>query len=188
MTFLRIAGACLALSLGSAALAGPLKLEPANPQPGSVKKGLAVAYAFPEDVKTLSQADQALKKAKPGKPLAGLDYWDTEEGQETLTSGQAQKVAARISGYVRFDAPGVYTIDFLSNDGLRAFIGGQKVAVIDERTPCEPGPAVEVEVPQAGWYPLQAVYFQRFGTACLHMRAAPAGSAPDWMPDSAFGH
>lgn len=187
-TSLKCAATGLGLLLTTPAFAGPLKLEPANPQPAALSPGLSVVYAFPEDVKTLSQADRALKSAKPGRPLEGLDYWDTEEGGETLTSGQAMNVVAGISGYVRFDAPGTYTVDFLSNDGLRAFIGGQKLAVIDERTPCDPGPAVEVEVPQAGWYPLKAVYFQRAGTACLHMRAAPAGSAPDWMPNSAFGH
>ncbi|MCE8007516.1 PA14 domain-containing protein [Aestuariivita sp.] len=188
MTIFKIAAALMALMVAQTALAGPLKLEPANPQPSGLKPGLAVVYAFPNDVKTLSQADQALKSAKPGRPLEGLDYWDTEEGGETLTSGQALRVVAGISGYVRFDAPGIYTVDFLSNDGLRAFIGGKKVAVIDERTPCEPGPATEVEVPVSGWYALKAVYFQRAGTACLHMRAAPQGSAPDWMPNAAFGH
>jgi hypothetical protein len=165
-----------------------MKLEPANPQPGSVKPGLSVSYAFPPDVKTLAQAESALKGAKPGTPLAGLDYWDTEEGQPTLTSGQALRVAARIKGYVRFDTPGVYVFDFLSNDGLRAVIGGQTVAVIDERRPCESGDAVEVEVPVAGWYPVDLVYFQRLGTACLHMRAGPKGGKLDYMPDSAFGY
>lgn len=187
MTRMTLAGICAALMLAAPALAAPLKLEPANPQPSGLKPGLAVKYAYPEDVKTLSQAEQALKSAKPGRPLKGLDYWDTEEGMETLTSGQAMRVVAGISGYVRFDAPGVYTVDFLSNDGLRAFIGGKKVAVIDERTPCEAGDAVQVEVPQAGWYPFEALYFQRLGTACLHMRAGQGGKV-DWMPDSAFGH
>lgn len=182
-----LASAALLLCAG-AAIAGPLKLEPANPQPGGVKPGLAVTYAFPEEVKSLSQAEQALKKGKPGKPLSGLDYWDTEEGQPTLTSGQALRVAARITGYVRFDAPGTYTVDFLSNDGLRAVIGGKQVALVDARRACEPVDAVEVEVPVAGWYPVDILYFQRLGTACLHMRAAPSGSAPDWMPDRAFGY
>lgn len=189
MKFVKIVSLCAAILSSGAAFAGPLKLEPANPQPSGLKSGLAVKYALPEkQIKTLAQADEALKSAQRGRPLAGLDYWDTEEGGETLTSGKAWWVAAQISGYVRFDAPGVYTVDFLVNDGLRIFIGGQKLASWDQRTPCEPIQAVEVEVPTAGWYPLSAVYFQNQGTACLHMRAAPQGSAPDWMPDAAFGH
>ncbi len=189
MKLVKIASLCAALLSAGAALAGPLKLEPADPQPSGLKAGLAVKYALPDkQIKTLAQADSALKSAKSGTPLAGLDYWDTEEGEQTLTSGKEWWVAAAISGYVKFDAPGVYTIDFLTNDGLRAFIGGQNVANYDERTGCDPIAAVEVEVPVAGWYPLSAVYFQNQGSACLHMRAAPKGSAPDWMPNSAFGH
>jgi hypothetical protein len=188
MIYQRLTAALAAALLAGAAWAGPLKLEPANPQPSGLKPGLAVKYAFPPDVKTLAQADKALEGAKPGKPLAGLDYWDTNEGEETLTSGKAMRVVAGISGYVKFDAPGTYVIDFLSNDGLRAHIGGKKVTEIDARRPCDPGPSVQVEVPKAGWYPLKAVYFQRAGTACLHMRAGPAGGKPDWVPNAAFGH
>jgi hypothetical protein len=183
-----VAAACGLLIWAGSAIAGPLKLEPASPQPGSVKPGLSVSYAFPPEVKTLADAESALRKGQPGAPLTGLDHWETEEGQPTLTSGQALRVAARIKGYVRFDAAGVYVIDFLSNDGLRAEIGGQTIAVIDERRPCEPGDAVEVEVPVAGWYPVDLVYFQRLGTACLHMRASPKGGKLDYMPDSAFGY
>lgn len=184
-------GAAIALSmfLAGTALAAPLKLEPANPQPSSVKKGLKVWYAFPDDVKSLADARRALTEgAKPGRALEGMDYWDTEEGMETLTSGQPFKVAARIEGYVRFDAPGLYTIDFLTNDGLEAFIGGQPVGYVDARRGCDPIKATEVEVPSAGWYPIKATYFQRLGSSCLHMRAGPSGSEPDWMPNSAFGY
>ena len=189
MKMLKIIATCLAAMGASAAFAGPLKLEPANPQPSGLKPGLAVKYALPDkQIKTLAQADEALKSSKRGRPLAGLDYWDTEEGGETLTSGKAWWVAADISGYVRFDAPGTYVIDFLTNDGLRMSIGGKRVMVWDERTACEPTSAVEVEVPVAGWYPLRATYFQNQGTACLHMRAGAKGSKVDWMPDAAFGH
>ncbi len=181
--------AAFALVASGAAMAGPLKLAPADPQPSSVKPGLKVWYAYPDDVKGLGDAKRALADgAKAGPPLEGLDYWDTEDGMDTMTSGQAYKIAARIEGYVRFDAPGRYTIDFLSNDGLEAFVGGQRVALATARRGCEPIDATEVEVPKAGWYPIQATYFQRLGTACLHMRAAPAGTKPDWMPNSAFGY
>lgn len=171
------------------ALAAPLKLKPADPQPNAPKKGLSVSYAYPdEDIKTLADASAALKaSARPGKALSGLDYRDTNEGDKTLTSERAMNVAARITGFVRFDAPGVYEIEFLTNDGLRARIGGQVVGLFDGRQSCDTTPIVEVEVPVAGWYPLDATYFQRLGTACLHMRWAAAGSKLKWTPDAAFG-
>ena len=177
-----------ALALATAAAAAPLKLKPANPQPSSVKSGLAVKYAYPDDVKTLAEAQRALKNAKRGTPLKGMDHWDTQEGDKTLTSKQPFHVVAGISGYVKFDAPGTYAIDFLSNDGLEAHIGGKRVARIDSRTPCESGGTVQVSVPSAGWYDFKATYFQRLGTACLHMRRGASSGSLDWMPDTAFGH
>lgn len=182
-----ILSACLASAfLATAAFAGPLKLTPASPQPSSLKPGLSVKYAYPGDVKTLSQARKALKKGTPGTPLSGLDYMDTNDGDKTLTSKRAHHVAAGISGYVKFDAPGTYTIDFLSNDGLEVSIGGKQVVDFDGRHPCEESKPAQVQIPSAGWYDLKATYFQRVGTACLHMRAGQG--APDWMPNSAFGH
>ncbi|MBE1296672.1 PA14 domain-containing protein [Phycobacter azelaicus] len=169
--------------------AEPLKLQPANPQPGSLRPGLAVRYAYPEDVKDLSQARAALKiRSEAGPPLKGLDYRDTNEGDLTLTSKRAMHVAARITGYVRFEKPGVYNIDFLTNDGLQAKIGGQIVGEFNGRQPCDTTVMTEVEVPQAGWYKLDTLYFQRFGTSCLHMRMGPEGKRVKWMPNSAFGH
>lgn len=183
----KILSACFAsVFLATAAWAAPLKLTPANPQPGSVKPGLAVKYAYPGDVKSLAQAKKALRKGKAGTPLKGLDYMDTNDGEKTLTSKRAHHVAAGISGYVRFDAPGTYTIDFLSNDGIEVTIGGKQIISFDGRHPCEESKPAQVQIPSAGWYDLQATYFQRVGTACLHMRAGQG--APDWMPNSAFGH
>jgi hypothetical protein len=187
MTFLKTAcAAVITTSVAVTAFAAPLKLTPADPQPSGLKEGLAVKYAFPYDVKTLHQANRALKNASPGKPLAGLDYWDTNNGDPTLTSDKAHHVVAGISGYVRFDGAGVYVIDFLTNDGLDASVGGQQVGHFNGRQSCNETRAVEVEVPRAGWYELKATYFQRVGTACLHMRAGKG--TPDWMPNSAFGY
>ncbi|WP_299551078.1 PA14 domain-containing protein [uncultured Tateyamaria sp.] len=178
--------AATTIVLATATLAAPLKLTPANPQPSGLKQGLAVEYAYPPDVKSLNQANRALKRAKAGPALSGLDYRDTLDGDNTLTAKQAHNVVAGISGYVKFDAPGTYNIDFLTNDGLDAKVGGQTVGYFDGRQKCFETRAVQVEVPQAGWYPVDITYFQRAGTACLHMRAGQG--APEWMPDAAFGH
>jgi len=178
--------AAAAIMVAGAAFAAPLKLKPANPQPSGLKSGLAVEYVYPLDVKSLNQARRYLKEARPGTPLKGLDYRDTAPGDKTLTSKQAEHVVAGIKGFVKFDSPGTYTVEFLTNDGLDARIGGQEVGYFDGRQTCRETPAVEVEVPQAGWYPLDITYFQRVGTSCLLMRAGKG--SPDWMPDSAFGY
>ncbi|HAB38630.1 MAG TPA: hypothetical protein DCE52_11655 [Rhodobacteraceae bacterium] len=187
MTLLKTMVAILLMTIiTTTAFADPLKLKLASPQPSDLKSGLAVKYAYPLDVKNLKQATRALKYAEPGSPLAGLDYRDTANGDLTLTSTQAHNVVAIISGYVNFDASGVYTIDFLTNDGLDASIGGQQVGYFNGRQSCNETKPVQVEVPKAGWYELKAIYFQRVGSSCLHMRAGKG--SPDWMPNSAFGY
>jgi len=187
MNFFRTAGAVAALGLWvGIAAAAPLKLTPASPQPTSLKKGLAVQYAYPKDIKTLGNAERALRKATPGAPLAGLDHRDTNDGDITLTSDRAHNVAAKITGYVRFDAPGIYIVDFLTNDGLDAKISGEQVGYFNGRQSCQATRAVEVEVPEAGWYPLDITYFQRVGTSCLHMRAGQGKAT--WMENASFGH
>ncbi|MEO0633130.1 MAG: PA14 domain-containing protein [Pseudomonadota bacterium] len=178
--------ATVAVFMAAGAWAAPLKLTPANPQPSGLKQGLAVKYAYPKDVKTLGNAERALRKAKAGKPLAGLDYRDTNDGDKTLTSDRAHHVVAKITGYVKFDAPGTYAIDFLTNDGLDAKIGGQSVAYFNGRQPCQATRAVQAEVPQAGWYAVDITYFQRVGTSCLHMRAGQGKAT--WMKNAAFGY
>lgn len=178
-----------ALLMAGAAAAAPLKLTPANPQPKGLKPGLTVSYAYPKDVKTLRGAQKALEQgAERGPNLAGLDYRDTSRGEPVLTAKRDEFVAADIRGFVRFDAPGVYTIDFLTNDGIRATVGGKVVGKFDGRQTCQETFAEEVEVPQAGWYPIHVLYFQRLNTACLHMRAGPKGKRVTWMPNAAFGH
>ncbi|APX13593.1 hypothetical protein BWR18_00395 [Tateyamaria omphalii] len=186
MKMLKTAALTLGLvSMAGACLAAPLELTPADPQPSDLQQGLAVVYNLDANPRTLDDAVDALDGARPGKPLLGMDYRDTEDGTETLTSGTPYKVVAGISGYVRFDEAGTYLVDFMSNDGLQMSIGGQEVAYFDGVHPCEATETVEVEVPEAGWYEMEGVYFQRKGTACLLMRAGIG--EPVWMENESFG-
>ncbi|WP_299498462.1 PA14 domain-containing protein [uncultured Roseobacter sp.] len=188
-----VKSACVAVALlmPGLTLAAPLTLNPADPQPsaGALSPGLAVSYAFPNDVRNVQSARKALKrKSEAGTPLAGLSYDDTKEGDATLTSGKAMKVAADISGYIKFDAPGTYVLDFLNNDGLEISIGGHVVGDYDQVHACGYAGEIEVDVPSAGYYPLQATYFQRKGTACLMMEWGPDSDGLELVPDSAFFH
>lgn len=171
----------------TAVSAAPLTLSPADPQPsaGDLTPGLAVSYAYPGDVRTLSDASDALSKARSGPPLKGLSYLDGSENDLTLTSKSAQKVAASISGYIRFDTAGTFEVDVLSNDGIALSIGGQPVALYDEIHACEPAGVQEVLVPEPGWYALEATYFQRKGSSCL-MMDWDIGNGMEPVPDSAF--
>lgn len=181
-----VAAAMLCASMG---IAGAVTLTPADPQPGKLNEGLSVTYGYPGGkIRSLSGATSALKKGKKGKPLAGLNYQDTNEGDLVLTSRREYQVAAAISGYVRFDAPGAYDIDFLTNDGLEVTLGGQPVAKYDGIHACNSTRITKVTVPSAGWYAIEMTYFQKEGTSCLQMRMAPEGSKLAQVANSAFGY
>ena len=185
--------AATGLALAGAATAAPLKLTPASPQPSNPKSGLSVSYAWagnpPAEIDNLSQARGLLRNgAKAGKPLRGLDYRDTNEGDPVLTFNKAFNVAADIRGYIRFDAPGIYELETWSNDGIDARIGGQQVGYFKERQPCDANQRVEVEVPKAGWYDLQIVYFQKYSTSCLMMKWGKQGGKMQWVPNNVFGY
>ncbi len=186
-------GAVLAAFVGFAAFsaaAQTISLTPADPQPSEadLAPGLAVKYAYPGDVKSLQDAESYLDYGtKDGAPLIGFDYPDTLEGEETLTAGQSIQVVAAISGYIRFDEPGVHQLEFHSNDGLSVTISGQEVSRYDGRHPCEANASQAVDVPEAGWYELEALYFQRAGTACLLMQW-DVGAGFDWTPNDVFAH
>lgn len=180
----------LGFSCATTGLAAPLRLEPANPQPSSVKSGLNVKYGYAADkFKSLKLAHSIYNSSqkRAGPPLKGLDYRDTNAGDMTLTSKAAWYMTARIDGYYYFPAAGVYDIEFYVNDGIDAKIGGQRVGYFDGIQGCEGTVITQVEAPQKGWYDLDIFYYQNAGTACLMMKMGPAGGERSWVEDAAFG-
>lgn len=186
----RIAAAAVALALFAGAVdAKPLKLKLANPQPENVTAGLSVDYAYPKDVKSLRDAYVALGvKSETGTPLIGFDYLSSDDEPMALTSSKETKVAARIKGYMRFDAPGAYTLETYSNDGLELTIGGQSIAKVDAKRGCDPIGAVEVSIKTAGWYEVEALYWQRKGGSCLILEWSQDGADLDVVPSELYGH
>ncbi|WP_282169958.1 PA14 domain-containing protein [Ruegeria atlantica] len=190
MKFVRI-GALIAAAafIASSAVAAPLKLQPASPQPNP-KAGLNVKYVgtgTQRKIRNLTHAKQLLPKAQPGQPLIGLDYRDTNEGEDVLTFDHHYNVAAEITGYMRFDSPGVYELETWSNDGIDAWVGGQQIGKVNSIQGCEANQRTEVEVPKAGWYPLKIIYFQKLGTSCLMMKSGKKGERFTWTPNDVFG-
>lgn len=182
--------AAIAIILGSTVMAAdPVLLKPSSPQPSRLKAGLNVQYGYsPTKFKSLRLARSIAKKnPKKGPPLRGLDYRDNKFGDMTLTSTEAWYVTAQISGYYRFDAPGIYEIEFYTNDGLDASIGGQRVGHFDGIQGCQGTFVKQVKVPSAGWYDFKALYYQNAGTACLMMKVGKPGKRRSWVPNSAFG-
>ncbi|CUK10082.1 PA14 domain protein [Ruegeria denitrificans] len=181
--------AAMALIAG-AVMSAPLKLQPANPQP-SPQAGLNVKYFGTgnqhKKIRDLSQAKSLLSQAQPGKPLRGLDYRDTSKGEDVMTFDGAYNVAAEVTGYMRFDSPGIYELETWSNDGIEASVGGQQIGRVTGIQGCEANQRIEVEVPKAGWYPLKIVYFQKLGSSCLMMKSGKQGEKLTWVPNDIFG-
>ncbi|MDA1101192.1 MAG: hypothetical protein O2967_19665 [Proteobacteria bacterium] len=163
-------------------------LTPASPQPAqaALAPGLAVSYAYGE-VRWLDVAAGYRSYAKPGKPLKGFMYGDTEVGQKVLTSDSREEVTAFIKGFMRFEE-GVHELEFQSNDGLRVLMNGIKVYEHDGRHTCQTKGAIQIKAPKTGWYAVEALYFQRLHTACLDLSMRRPGGEWDWTEPEMYAH
>ena len=183
------AAAALAALLAAGAAPAQTALSPAAPQPdpAALSPGLSVVYAYPPDVRGLYDAGEWLESGnEPGPPLVGIDYMDSEPGAPILTAKRAEYVVAGIAGYLRFDAPGTWALEVHSNDGISVKLGGAEVDRFGGRRPCDTNGWVEVSVPEAGWYKLDALFYQRRNTACLMMRWRKPDGTEEWTPQSAW--
>ncbi len=195
MRFLKLAALAVAATLGLAG-AGPaaaadeiptLRLAVPQPDPAELKPGLAVKYSYPGGVRTLNEAYTFAANAQPGPPLVGFDYPNTMPGEKALTSEKVTMVVAKIDGYVKFDEAGTYGLEFLSNDGLQVALGGTRIYRYDDRKPCAGDGSFKVEVPQAGYYELSALFFQRYNTSCLLMKIKkPSSGGMVWASNDLF--
>lgn len=185
---LAILAALAACAPGSREAAG---LLPARPQPdaAALKPGLAVTYAYPDEVRSLADASGALARdGRPGRPLRGLSYTDSARGDVSLTATRPERVAARIEGYMLFDKPGTYELQFWSNDGVRVTLGGAPVYLHDGRHTCTTLGWRPVQVTEPGWRKLDILFFQRLNTTCLRLKWRTPDGAEGWVPDAVFAH
>lgn len=182
------------LALSSPVFSGPVQaqmvvsgLAPAAPQPGpgELAPGLAVEYLklFIRHVDEIEIAG----KGHVGEPLEMLD-WNVGDGT-VLTDTEDDGVGARITGFIKFETAGDYMMAMQSNDGVRLTIGGQLIIEDPDVHRDRFSPNVTVKVPQAGWYPLYLLYFERKGTSTLELYWQPPGvEGFDFVPAEAFGH
>jgi hypothetical protein len=181
-----VAGALLVGLSGAAAdlLTGLLPAEP-QPAPDKLAPGLSVSYVFGM-FRHINEFKS--KKFEPGPPLSHLDY-RMGEGP-VLTSKERDGVGALITGFIRFEKPGTYGFDVTSNDGVRVEIGGKLLYEDPTVHADDASDRIDVKIDQAGWYPIQVLYFERKGTATLVLRWVPAGAdamaKPVPVPAAAF--
>ena len=161
-----------------------------DPQPSGLKPGLKVGY-YVKLFRTVEELQEwaDYKDAFPGKPLPKLDYRTGVD--KVLTSSLADGVGAHITGFIRFDETGTYAIAAQSNDGLQVKIGG-KVVVYDPDVHADRySQPVEIEIKKAGWYPLDAWYFERKNTSTLRLYWLTPDEEEGSMtiiPEEVYGH
>ncbi len=168
----------------------PIGAKPADPQPGDgdLSGGLAVRYwdIFARDIKEIADLI-GRRKAKPGTPLAKLDYKAVQGN--VLTSGRNDGVGAEIEGYIRFDRAGTYRFVANSNDGIRVTVAGELLFEDPDVHADQMTNWAEVNVTQPGWYDLYVLYFERKNRSTLQLFWKVPG-ADDYtiVPESAFAH
>lgn len=164
--------------------------SPANPQPAAaaLKDGLAVRYYFNRFTHIAELEDwMRTDDGMAGKPLPMLDY-DMGIGN-VLTSTASDLVGARITGFIELAQTGTYTFRITSNDGVRLSIGGVAMYEDPEIHPDTASPPLVMQVSEAGWYPLEILYYEKKGTAALKLAWQPPGSTGfEAVPASALKH
>jgi hypothetical protein len=159
-------------------------LRPAEPQPPQVASGLAVEYTYG----MVNNIDQLKgRKFEAGPPLESLNYrW----GGNVLTSKTREGVGAIITGFIRFEKPGMYGFEVTSNDGIQVEIGGKLLHEDPVVHSDSTSDRIDVKIDTPGWYPLRVVYFQKKGTASLVLAWVGPGekgrAVP--VPAKAFGY
>lgn len=193
-----IAGLCLVIAgmptrSMSDETAAPIKVAPvapANPQPNAaeLKDGLAVNYYFAkfQHINRLVEW-MDMEDPIPGSPLPNLDY---QMGPgNVLTTTSADLVGAHITGFIDFAEAGVYELKVTSNDGVRLTVGGVMIFEDPEVHRDADSPPLVVTIDEAGWYPLDILYFEKKGTAALRLYwKRPGEDAFSIVPTTALKH
>lgn len=167
---------------------------PAKPQPEarSLEPGLAVDYYYglTRDVGNVERRARSDEKGDPGEPLPLLDYRTGVDN--VLTSDRDDGVGAHIRGFILLDEPGAYQFAAETNDGTRAWIGGVKVVDDPDVHSDQWSEVVTLDVREAGWYPIELMYFERKNTSTLRLVWKKPSGDPDTslevVPAEVFGH
>ena len=178
---------------GSGSAAGSVKLDQPLALASDPIPGLAVVYTTiakkVRHVDSMRPDKQMLKHGEKGKPLLVLDH--AFGSGNVFDSGRAWFVGVLINGMIKLDQPGVYGFQAMANDGVQISVGGHLVSEDGEwhSGGDRLSPPGEVQVEQAGWYPIKIKYFQRKGTATLRMYwKRPGQNEFSIIPAEAYGH
>ena len=164
----------------------PLSEEMAKTlQPGLQPRYFAKFMA--RDARELPEDTSSQFKTWLGEPIAQLNR-QFGEG-EVFGSGLSRGIGIRMRGAIHFRAPGTYTFQAFSNDGIEMFLGDMPVVSDPVQHSDRLSKEASVEISVEGWYPVRIDYFQRKGTAALQLFwTTPDSGAMTIVPADAYGH
>lgn len=182
----------LSIFLSSCAMfSGPQQLAPlASADVDELMPGLLPRYFEGFKARNVAMLPDDDSKRFPtwvGEPIYQLD--NQFGAGEVFGSGKSRLIGIRMHGALYFPEAGTYGFQTLSNDGIAFFIGGELV-VNDPLQHSDQLSAVgTIDIPDAGWYPVQVDYFQRKGTSALRLYWQPPGETEmGIVPASAYAH
>ena len=139
------------------------------------------------DVRELPEDTSSQLKTWLGEPIAQLNN-QFGEG-EVFGSGLSRGIGIRMRGAIHFRAPGTYTFQAFSNDGIEMFLGDMRVVSDPVQHSDRLSKEASVEISAEGWYPVRIDYFQRKGTAALQLFwTTPDSGAMTIVPAEVYGH
>jgi len=165
-----------------------------SPQPADseLKPGIAVNYFYGFEGRHTGAAWRIVDTVNPdaGAPIPMLNY--NVGNDPMLTSSRNKGLVAHMTGVMYFKEPGTYKFTALTNDGFELNIGGAFILEDPDVHYDRWSDIVSVEIPEAGWYDLEMVYFNRKGTATLELYWRPPWDKSDgdmaFVPAEVFAH
>lgn len=149
----------------------PLPLNTDGLQPGLTV--LYFKHRFVRSLDALPQGADALAHGWEGAPIPNLNH---QFGRgDVFDSGTNRGIALELDGYIRLERTGTYRFQANSNDGVRMYVGSQRLIDDPDWHSDRMSPEAAFAVRQPGWYSLRLRYFQRKGTASLQLYWKPPG-------------
>jgi hypothetical protein len=180
-----LAAAC-ATDQRAGAPAGPVTLASAGEQPGALEPGLAVWYSFGDYGHVDDVTARAGGLRKPDATVPNLSFHGGE-GDKVPGTNSRNLVGAVFSGYLRFPEASSYRIGATSNDGVRVIIAGRVILEDPKPHPHRAVGPTTVSVAEAGWYPIEVIWFERKGSFRLELNWSAEGGLAPIRPEF-FGH
>jgi hypothetical protein len=145
-------------------------------------------YKFFKYVEEMPKLDIKTTTEKVGKPILFLDH-NFGKKELIFDSGVSEGIGIQMNGFLKFSAPGKYTMKTKSNDGISVWICDKRIVWNAGVHTDHFSNEVVLDIQKPGWYPLMIKYFQRNGTAAIAMYWKLPGK-PNFsaIPAEAYSH